>query len=117
MKFFLAFIAASVLFIGCANSTQPTPTPPVVPACQLNNTGQLTLENDAADGTTRIVDVDGTRVAELGFGQSYTYTVPAGVTMLVQFFYTNGQPATTVGAFVVTQCGTWKEYTTHQAKR
>lgn len=85
--------------VGCwsPTPTAPTPTPAAVPACQTNNTAEISFENRSNSNTTYYVLWDGSNLLTLAPGQkSDPRTVAAGVqhTLVFRISNTNSNACT-----------------------
>lgn len=85
------FLIVALLASACGKDTPIAPTPaPVIPACQTNNTAQVSFGNRSTSNTTYDVVFDGVRIGTLPSGQtSPATTVAAGVAHTLRFQITN----------------------------
>ena len=82
-------LAIAVVFaLGCVGCGDKNPVAPVVPDCQLRNTGTLVVTNPT--NVSVEVYLDGAYVTTLGsLGGSQTFTIAAGVAHPVEFWWKN----------------------------
>ena len=108
MRYLLLVVLFAVAWScgGSDNSTPTTPSPQ--PACQVNNTAQVTFENRSNSNTTYTVLWDGSTLTTVSPGQKTSeYTVAAGVQHTLTFRVANSnQNACTPSTPTLAQCST-----------
>lgn len=90
---------------ACTGSSPAAPIVPVIPACQANNTGTLTVGNTSRSTAQRIV-LNGATLTTLGAGAtSSPQTLAAGVPYTLEFYIANTTSyACSISLVTVPQC-------------
>jgi hypothetical protein len=83
-------IAGLAILLAVTACGGKSPAAPTVPACQQNNTAELTFGNRSTSNTTYDVMLNGSRVTTVAPGNnSSPYTLAAGTAHSVSFRITN----------------------------
>jgi hypothetical protein len=112
----LVFVVALMLgYPACqqATPTQPDPPAPVIPACQTNNTADITFQNKSGHSYTYDVIWDGSLLTTLGPGAtSKVYTEAAGSHTLHFMISNSRSQACTESSPVLAQCQSYTYWCT-----
>jgi hypothetical protein len=108
------FLCAGLLFFaGCKNLTTPEDPPPVIPACEQNNTATIQFENRSVTNRTYDVVWDGVHIATIGpWEKSAVFTVAAGQHTMAFKVSNSGKTACNIAYPVLVRCGTYAYFCT-----
>jgi hypothetical protein len=108
------FLCAGLLFFaGCKNLTTPEDPPPVIPACEQNNTATITFENRSVNNYSMDVMWDGVRITTLGpWQKSDVFTVSAGQHTMAFKISNSSRLACTIAYPVLVRCTAYAYFCT-----
>jgi hypothetical protein len=100
-------VCVVLLCAGCSGSSPAAPTPPPLPACQSQNTFELTVRNQSPENYTFDLLIDNVTRGTMGPGQSVgPLTLTAGVNHAIVSRVTNSQIIGCTSTASYPQCST-----------